>query len=147
MNIPNLISALPVFFIAWPNDATLTLIQLRRQYQGQFATSRLRDQGVFWAQISQGVIAQHPGFRPTPQQCRSKWNNLKVDFRVIFICNRSLTYLLMFWLCYLQLFEVGVWEPRPFNEREPPSVSHTHANHTGRNIFWRVIRPVLVDRT
>ena len=84
MNAPNLFAALPVFFIAWPDDATLTLIQLRRQYQGHFSISRIRDQGALWAQISQGVTAQHPGFRPTPQQCRSKWNNLKVDFRVIF---------------------------------------------------------------
>lgn len=96
MNAPNLNANLPVYFVSWPNDATLSLIQFRRLYQGLFSTCRLRDQNALWRRISQGVTARHPAFIPTPQQCRSKWNNLKVNFRVIFICNRSLTYLLMF---------------------------------------------------
>lgn len=78
---PNLIARLlPTNYASWPDDVTLTLISRRRAYQPHFATSRVRDQDTYWNLICNDVIAQHPGFVPTVEQCRRKWNSLKSGY-------------------------------------------------------------------
>jgi hypothetical protein len=39
-------AGLPNTFYEWPNNAVLTLIRRRRVYQGQFATTSLRNQVI-----------------------------------------------------------------------------------------------------
>ena len=75
-----LVARLPNIQNAWPDDATLTLIRLRRQYQHQFSTSRVHDQHVYWEEICQHVTNQHPNFAPTMTQCRTKWKSLKSGY-------------------------------------------------------------------
>lgn len=68
------------FYIQWPNDATLSLIQYRRIYQNVFSTTRIHEQKRLWNQISQEINNDHPNFAPTKEQCRNKWNALKSGY-------------------------------------------------------------------
>src|ERR1051325_6072932 len=76
----NLQANLPNFFIAWPSDATLTLIRRRRHHQRRFSNTRLRDQGGLWLRIASHINRLHTNYFPTATQCRNKWNALKSGF-------------------------------------------------------------------
>jgi hypothetical protein len=53
----------PINFLRqWPNDAALTLIRARREFQPLFATSSREQQRGYWAQISQLVNLAHPNY-------------------------------------------------------------------------------------
>lgn len=68
------------FYITWPDDATLSLIQYRRYYQNDFSTTAVHDQKRLWQQIAQNINLDHPNFAPTKKQCRNKWNSLKSGY-------------------------------------------------------------------
>ncbi len=71
---------LPNFFIQWPNDATLTLIQNRRSFQHQFTSTPLNEQRRLWGRIARRLNNIHPNFALTRNQCRNKWNALKSGY-------------------------------------------------------------------
>ena len=68
------------FYIQWPNDATLSLINYRRIYQPEFSTTSIHDQKHIWNQIAQDINNDHPNFFPTKRQCKNKWNSLKSGY-------------------------------------------------------------------
>ena len=68
------------FYIQWPDDATLSLIQYRRLYQNDFSTTSVHDQKTIWRQIAQSINVDHPNFAPSKKQCRNKWNALKSGY-------------------------------------------------------------------
>ena len=68
------------FFTQWPDDATLTLIQNRRQYQHDFSRTRIHDQKRLWRRIARNINNAHPNFAPRRRQCKSKWNALKSGY-------------------------------------------------------------------
>jgi len=68
------------FYIQWPKDATLSLIQYRRLYQTNFSTTPIHEQKRLWSRISQGINDDHPDFAPSKRQCRNKWNSLKSGY-------------------------------------------------------------------
>ena len=68
------------FYIQWPNDATLSLINYRRFYQPDFITTSIHDQKPIWNQIAQDINNDHPTFFPTKRQCKNKWNSLKSGY-------------------------------------------------------------------
>lgn len=68
------------FYIQWPDDATLTLIQERRLYQQVFNLTPIHQQKRLWTIISQNINNDHPAFAPTKKQCRNKWNSLKSGY-------------------------------------------------------------------
>jgi hypothetical protein len=68
------------FYIQWPNDATLSLIQYRRHYQIDFCLTSVHDQKRIWRQIAQNINNDHPNFAPSKKQCRNKWNSLKSGY-------------------------------------------------------------------
>ena len=65
---------------SWPNDATLTLIERRRHYQGRFASTAINLQRHLWERIATDINTQHVNFAPTRRQCRTKWNSLKKGY-------------------------------------------------------------------
>jgi hypothetical protein len=68
------------FFVQWPDNAVLTLIQYRRQHQPDFCTTPIHEQKHIWDQISQDINNDHPNFAPDKSQCRNKWNALKSGY-------------------------------------------------------------------
>jgi hypothetical protein len=68
------------FYVQWPQDATLTLIEERRLHQQLFCSTPINEQKQLWAQISQNINTDHPNFAPTKKQCRNKWNSLKSGY-------------------------------------------------------------------
>jgi hypothetical protein len=68
------------FYIQWPDDATLSLIQYRRLYQNDFSTTSIHEQKQIWRQIAQSINNDHPNFAPSKKQCRNKWNSLKSGY-------------------------------------------------------------------
>src|ERR1043165_4712127 len=68
------------FYIQWPNDAVLSLIQYRRLYQPVFSTTPIHDQKALWNWIAQNINNDHPNFTPTKRQCKNKWNALKSGY-------------------------------------------------------------------
>lgn len=68
------------FYITWPDDATLLLIQYCQFYQNDFSTTSIHDQKYIWRQIAQNINLNHPNFAPTKKQCRNKWNSLKSGY-------------------------------------------------------------------
>jgi hypothetical protein len=68
------------FYIQWPDDATLSLIQYRRLFQNLFNTTPIHDQKTIWNRISQNINNDHPNFAPTKRQCKNKWNALKTGY-------------------------------------------------------------------
>jgi hypothetical protein len=68
------------FYVQWPDDATRSLIQYRRAYQNDFATTSIHDQKPIWRQIAQNINVDHPNFAPSKKQCRNKWNALKSGY-------------------------------------------------------------------
>ena len=60
------------FYVQWPDDATLSLIQYRRFYQNDFSTTSVHDQKPIWQQIAQNINNDHPNFAPSKKQCRNK---------------------------------------------------------------------------
>ena len=70
------------FFIQWPDDAMLTLIQNRRQYQHEFSRTRIHDQRRLWRRIARNINNAHPNFAPRRRQCKNKWNALKSGYEI-----------------------------------------------------------------
>lgn len=68
------------FYIQWPDDATLSLIQYRQFHQHIFSITPIHDQKPLWNQISQSINNDHPNFAPTKRQCKNKWNALKSGY-------------------------------------------------------------------
>jgi len=68
------------FYVQWPDDAALSLIQCRRIYQPDFNTTAIHNQRMIWNQISIDINNNHPNFAPTQTQCRNKWNALKSGY-------------------------------------------------------------------
>lgn len=68
------------FYIQWPNDATLSLIQYRRLFQPVFSTTRIQNQKPLWNQIATNINNDHPNFAPSKRQCKNKWNSLKSGY-------------------------------------------------------------------
>ena len=68
------------FYVQWPNDATLSLIQYRRLYQNMFSTTPIQQQKRLWRQIAREINNDHPNFAPNRNQCRNKWNSLKSGY-------------------------------------------------------------------
>src|SRR5262245_28412626 len=68
------------FYIQWPDDATLSLIQYRHLYQHNFNTTPIHNQKMIWNQISQDINNDHPNFAPSKRQCKNKWNSLKSGY-------------------------------------------------------------------
>ena len=68
------------FYIQWPNDATLSLIQYCRLYQNMFSTTPIQQQRRLWRQIAREINNDHPNFAPNKNQCRNKWNSLKSGY-------------------------------------------------------------------
>ena len=73
--------SLSTFFRMWLDDTVQTLIRRRRLYHPIFATTRIYKQTAYWIRISQDVMATHPGLSVTTDQCRNKWNSLKLGTR------------------------------------------------------------------
>ena len=69
------------FYIQWPKEATLSLIQYRRLYQTNFSMTPIHDQKQLWSQIFQGINDGHPDFTQSKQQCQNKWNSLKSEYK------------------------------------------------------------------
>jgi hypothetical protein len=68
------------FYIQWPNDATLSLIQNHQLYQPIFSMTPIHDQKQIWNQVAQNINNNHPNFAPTKRQCKNKWNSLKSGY-------------------------------------------------------------------
>ncbi|CAB5326977.1 unnamed protein product [Rhizophagus irregularis] len=68
------------YYVTWPNDGILSLIQYRRFFQQEFCRTPIYEQKQIWNQVAQNINLDHPNFAPTKKQCRTKWNSLKSGY-------------------------------------------------------------------
>ena len=72
----------PINFLRqWPNDATLTLIHLRREYQQLFTTTGREEQRGLWREIANEVNHQHQNYNVIT----TKLNMLKLILKPTYI--------------------------------------------------------------
>jgi hypothetical protein len=62
----------------WSQDATYSLIRLRRHYHDNFEYVSNNRHATLWIAISNALRVY--GFTANPQQCRTKWYSLKYGY-------------------------------------------------------------------